>query len=137
MKKLDKIEVIRERRCFMRHKRMEIPETDHPHIEEISNTSPKVESAVMKLIVDGYLHGAQTCELHDGKILGVSIHHGACDNVHFFIDNNHKITVEVHQGMSRITVMKNKNIEDIEYILPFTKCFGVTEGQVMQNYSEE
>lgn len=121
----------------MRHKRMELPESDLPHIEPISNTSPTIENAVKKLVLEGYLHGAQTCELHNGKILGVTIHHGACDNVHFFIDNSHKLTVEINQGMSRITVMKDKDIDDIDYILPFTSCLGVTEGQVMQNYSKE
>ena len=121
----------------MRHRRMETQKYEHPHIEEMSANSPKVESAVTKLVVDSYLHGAQTCELHDGRILGVSIHHGPCDNIHLFIDDDHKITVEVNQGISRISVMKNKDIADIDYILPFTKCLGVSEGQVMQNYSEE
>ena len=30
--------------------------------------------------------------------------------------------------------LKKKNIEDIDYILPFMKCLGVSEGQVMKNY---
>ncbi len=31
--------------------------------------------------------------------------------------------------------MQKKNIEDIDYILPFMKCLGVSEGQVLKNYS--
>jgi hypothetical protein len=116
---------------------METQKYDHPHIEEMSDASPQVEVAVTKLVIDSYLHGAQTCALGDGRILGVSIHHGPSDNIHLFIDNNHKITVEVAQGLSRISVMKNKDIEDIAYILPFTNCLGVPENQVLKNYSPE
>lgn len=95
----------------------------------------KIETVVMKLVVDSYLHGAQTCEVQKGKILGVSIHHGTCDSIHLFINDDHKITVEVSQGISRISLMQKNDIEDIDYILPFTKCLGVSEGQVMKNYS--
>ena len=95
----------------------------------------KIETTVMKLVVDSYLHGAQTCEDQKGKILGVSIHQGACDSIHLFINYDHKVTVEVSQGISRISLMQKKNIEDIDYILPFMKCLGVSEGQVLKNYS--
>ena len=57
----------------------------------------KIETTVMKLVVDSYLHGAQTCEVQKGKILGVSIHQGACDSIHLFINDDHKVTVEVSQ----------------------------------------
>lgn len=95
----------------------------------------KIETTVMKLVVDSYLHGAKTCEVQKGKILGVSIHQGACDSIHLFINDDHKVTVEVSQGISRISLMQKKNIEDIDYILPFMKCLGVSEGQVLKNYS--
>ncbi len=121
----------------MRHKRIQVENYEHPHIEEVSTNSPNVENAIMKLVVDSYLHGAQTCELHDGKILGVSIHHGDSDNIHLFIDNHHKLTVEVKNGMSRISVVKDKQFEDIDYVLPFTKCLGLSENAVMKNYEEE
>lgn len=120
----------------MRHPRIEFQTTEHPHIESASMHSPNVENAIMKLVVDSYLHGAQTCELHDGRTLGVSIHHGDADNIHFFIDDNHKITVEVKNGISRISIVKNQHPEDINYVLPFTKCLGLSEGVVMQNYDE-
>jgi hypothetical protein len=133
---LGKIEIRRMEVIKMRHKRMEAQNYEHPHIEEVSTASPNVENAIMKLVVDSYLHGAQTCELHDGKILGVSIHHGKSDNIHLFIDNNHRVTVEVKNGMSRISVVKNKHLDDIDYVLPFTKCLGLHESIVMKNYED-
>ena len=120
----------------MRHPRIEVQTTDHPHIESANATSPNVENAIMKLVVDSYLLGAQTCELHDGKTLGCSIHHGEADNIHLFIDSNHKLTVEVKNGMSRISIIKNKHPEDINYVLPFTKCLGVSENAVLSSYEE-
>ncbi|RZI48526.1 hypothetical protein [Lactococcus kimchii] len=120
----------------MRHRNMEIQKIPAQPLAK-ALTKPQMETAVMKLVVDSYLYGAQTCEVCDGKILGVSIHHGAYDSIHLFINDHHKVTVEVSQGMSRITVMKEKNIEDIDYILPFTKCLGISEGQVLENYSNK
>ena len=60
----------------------------------------KIETTVMKLVVDSYLHGAQTCEVQKGKILGVSIHQGACDSIHLFINDDHKVTVEVVKALA-------------------------------------
>ena len=95
----------------------------------------KIETLVMKLVVDSYIHGAQPCEVKKGKILGVSIHKGACDSIHFFINDDNKFTVKVIKGISRISLIQKKNIEYIDYILPFMKCLGVSEGQVLKNYS--
>lgn len=88
-----------------------------------------VENEIMKLVVDSYLHGAQTCELADGTVLGVTINQGPSDNVHLFIDNSHKLTVEIQNGCSRISMVKTiDSEEDLDYILPFTKSLGMTEG---------
>lgn len=122
-----------ERSQTMKNMNMEIAQQEQTDNQQIAKTH-KIETKVMKLVVDSYLQGAQTCEVHDGKILGVSIHKGACDSIHLFINDDHKVTVEVSQGISRISLMKKKNIEDIDYIIPFMKCLGVSEGQVMKNY---
>ena len=118
----------------MKNKNMEIP--NYSQLNKPQNENHfQIETTVMKLVVDSYLHGAQTCEVQEGKILGVSIHHGTCDSIHLFINEDHKVTVEVSQGISRISAMKKKDIEDIDYVLPFTKCLGVSEGQVLKKYS--
>jgi hypothetical protein len=117
----------------MENKNMEFAQ-DLKADNQQSTKNIKIETTVMKLVVDSYLHGAQTCEVHKGKILGVSIHQGACDSIHLFINDDHKVTVEVSQGISRISLMQKNNIDDIDYILPFTKCLGVSEGQVLKNY---
>lgn len=113
----------------MRNKRVEHPNTNTMTIE-----NPKVENEIMKLVVDSYLHGAQTCELHDGTVLGVSIHQGDNDNIHLFVDEAHKLTVEVQNGVSRISVMKNTELDDIPYIVPFTKCLGLSEGVTLKSF---
>lgn len=120
----------------MRNKHIENQIKKHPHISEASQHSPNTEIAILKLVVDSYLHGSQTCELHDGKTLGVSIHQGDVDHIHFFIDESHKVTVEVKNGMSRITIFKNKQLYDVNYVLPFTKCFGLSEKIVRESYKK-
>ncbi|MGV8957556.1 hypothetical protein [Lactococcus lactis] len=52
----------------------------------------KIETTVMKLVVDSYLHGAQTCEVQKGKILGVSIH--------LFINDDHKVTEKLVKALA-------------------------------------
>ncbi|MFC4652825.1 hypothetical protein ACFO26_07865 [Lactococcus nasutitermitis] len=119
----------------MRHKHIST-EAHTNHLNNTAENSPQIENAVMKLVVDSYLQGAQTCELHDGKVLGVIIHHGDVDNIRLYIDNNHKITVEVKNGSSRVSDMANKDEEDMAYVLPFTKCLGLSESMIMKNYAE-
>lgn len=117
----------------MRQKRIELDYDEHP---QKKNKKSSVESKIMKLVIDGYLHGAQTCELHNGKVLGVSIHQGKSDNIHLFVDHRHEVTVQVKNGMSQISVVKNKEVENIDYVLPFTKCLGLSESIVMRSYEE-
>lgn len=57
----------------MKNMNMEIAQQEQTDNQQIAKTH-KIETKVMKLVVDSYLQGAQTCEVHDGKILGVSIH---------------------------------------------------------------
>ena len=120
----------------MRTKHIENIEQEHPHTTEASH-SPAIESAILKLVVDSYIHGAQTCQLHDGKVLGVSIHQGEADNIHLFIDDCHKLTVEVKNGNSRLSILTNNQPEDIDYVLPFTKCLGLSHVAVMKSFDEE
>ncbi|MQW22203.1 MULTISPECIES: hypothetical protein [unclassified Lactococcus] len=116
----------------MRSKHIESQEIEHPHISEVSSHSPNIESAILKLVIDSYLHGAQTCQLHDGKILGVSIHQGESDSIHLFVDDRHKMTIEVRNGVSRVSLLKQETQEDIDYLLPFSKCLGLPN-QVLLN----
>ncbi|MCL2676894.1 MAG: hypothetical protein FWF42_03745 [Streptococcaceae bacterium] len=98
------------------------------------NKKQNVEAAVMQLVVDSYMHGDQTCQLTGGKSLGVSIMKGSCDNVLLFIDDTHKVTIEVEKGISRITVMKTHDEKDIPYIVPFAKSLGLSEGVCLQKF---
>ncbi|MGY3730598.1 hypothetical protein [Lactococcus termiticola] len=96
-----------------------------------------VDNEIMKLVVDSYLHGAQTCELEDGTVLGVSIHQGDCDCVHLFIDDDHMVTIEVQNGCSRMSCVKTEDLEEhLEYIIPFAKSLGMAETVVKRSVME-
>ncbi|WP_205272655.1 hypothetical protein [Lactococcus taiwanensis] len=117
----------------MRQKHIEYATFTQKDVQKSGTNPINREKVVMKLLVESYMHGAQTCEVENGNFLGVSIHHGICDHIHFFINDSHKVTVEISQGTSRITVMSDKELGDAEYIIPFIRCLGIPEGQILEN----
>lgn len=120
----------------MRHKRIQNVESQAKPADMPGNDDQQISFAIVQLIVKCYVHGAQTCKLHDGTVLGMSITKGAADELHLFIDEAHKISIKIHNGMSCISDMENKELSHLPYIIHFAKTLGLPEDQTLQKFSE-
>jgi hypothetical protein len=97
------------------------------------NSEPTIEKEMMLLVIDSYLKGSQTKTLSDGQSIGVSIYQGPKEFVHLFINQAHKLTVEIYHGRAEVTGIKQIEREDVAYILPFTKCLGISEQRALES----
>lgn len=103
-------------------------------IKQFIGTDPVIEAEMMQLVIDSYLYGNQNKRFSNEEEIGVGIYKGPKEHVHLFINNAHRMTVEIHQGRGKITNLKNIIEKDVIYILPFLKCLGISDHRPLQEY---
>lgn len=105
-------------------------------IMSISNEKfAEIERQMMDLVIDSYLKGTKLQVISNERKVSVVLFQGKNEQLHLFIDDIHKITVEILKGKAQFNVIKQVSKEDIAYITAFAKCLGIPEQRALNGLS--
>ncbi|MGY3735643.1 hypothetical protein ACWOAN_02575 [Lactococcus taiwanensis] len=105
-------------------------------IMSISNEKfAEIERQMMDLVIDSYLKGTKLQVTSNERKVSVVLFQGKNEQLHLFIDDIHKITVEILKGKAQFNVIKQVSKEDIAYITAFAKCLGIPEQRALNGLS--
>jgi len=90
---------------------------------------------LLKLVIDSYLKGTKLQVISNERKVSVVLFQGKNEQLHLFIDDIHKITVEILKGKAQFNVIKQLSKQDIAYITAFDKCLGIPEQRALNGLS--